>query len=52
MELTNYMKRDLYFAGFKAFNRGESDSPYQAGTEADQLWRDGWASAQCEASEA
>ncbi len=64
LELTEYMKRDLYFAGVKSFNfdlyvSGVQpvncdivESPYQVGTEADRLWKRGWACAQREAEQA
>mgnify|MGYP001612286441 CR=1 FL=1 len=42
--MPEYMKRDLYHAGYKAFNRGETESHYTT-DEWDAIWKQGWESA-------
>jgi len=50
IELTNYMKRDLYQQGFKAFNKGIQSSGFTT-PEWDELWMKGWECAKAEAEQ-
>jgi hypothetical protein len=50
IELTNYMKRELYLQGFKDFAEGIQSSGFTT-PEWDALWRKGWECAKAEAEQ-
>lgn len=50
IELTNYMKRDLYQLGFKAFYDGIQSSGFTT-PECDALWKKGRECAKAEAEQ-
>lgn len=46
-----YLERDFYFAGYKAFNAGESLDSCEFDTpEWVELWKKGWNAAKADAS--